>query len=165
MSTPLALTFRPATPEDAVAVTGLLNQLNQAEGNSTVMQVEDTLRGLFAEQRPVNLRALLAVAGEQIVGAALYYTGYDILTAVIGYHLGDLVVDASCRRSGVGERLFAALAQQNLDEGGEWISLTALRHNAPALAFYDKLGMIRMPVEFFAVGEVRLRALIARVAK
>lgn len=163
--TSIPLQFRAATEADVIAVTGLLTQLNRAEGNPKVMDAALLHEGLFGTNRIVPLRALLAVCGDHIAGAALYYTGYDILTSVIGYHLGDLVVDETMRRRGVGRALMAALAKQNFAEGGEWISLTALVSNPRAVAFYSALGMVDVPVKFFAAGKYILNDLIAAGTK
>ena len=160
-----SLQFRAATETDVTAITGLLNQLNQAEGNPTVMHEENVRSGLFGTDRKVPLRALLAIHNEAIIGAVLYYVGYDILTSVNGYHLGDLVVDSAYRRQGVGRALFAALAAQNLEEGGEWISLTALSKNTPALNFYRGLGMVNVAVDFFAAGKIILQDIIHTTPK
>lgn len=159
------ISFRSATIFDVPVITNLLNQLNVAEGNIIVMKTADVENGLFGASRKVPLRALLATESDRVIGAVLYYTGYDILTSVNGYHLGDLVVDSAYRRTGVGKKLFAALAQQNLEEGGEWISLTALSGNAPAVNFYKGIGMIDVPVKFFAAGKRILSELIERVQK
>ncbi len=164
-SAPLALTFRAATPSDIPVIADLLTQLNRAEGKPDFMEEETIRHGLFAPVRRVDLRALLAVHEGVCVGVALYYVGYDIPTASDGYHLGDLVVDAGYRRQGVGRALFTALAKQNLDEGGEWIALTALTRNAPANAFYKLLGMTQVAVNFFAVGKHTLAGLIASDTK
>ena len=157
--------FRSATIFDVPAITNLLNQLNVAEGNPTVMNSADIENGLFGATRKVPLRALLATHNDRVIGAVLYYIGYDILTSVNGYHLGDLVVDAAYRRNGVGKQLFAALAQQNLEEGGEWISLTALSNNIPAVNFYKRIGMVDVPVKFFAAGKRILANLIESIQK
>lgn len=163
MSTHIAspLQFRAATEADTPIIAALLTQLNQAEGNDMVMDADILHRGLFAPGRSVNLRALLVTHENKVIGAALYYVGYDILTAVNGYHLGDLVIDSAWRRRGIGGALFAELAAQNIREGGHWISLTALLNNPPALAFYRGLGMTRVAVDFFAMGKGGLDHLLA----
>lgn len=155
------LQFRAATEADTPVIAELLTQLNIAEGSDIVMRADILHRGLFAADRAVNLRALLVTHENKVIGAALYYVGYDILTAVNGYHLGDLVIDAAWRRRGIGRALFAELAAQNIREGGHWISLTALSHNATAIAFYRGLGMTRVPVDFFAMGKGAIDHLLA----
>jgi len=150
---------------DTPAIAELLTQLNRVEGNPRVMDAPTLHAGLFGATRKVDLRALVAVQGAAVVAVALYYQGYDILTAVHGYHLGDFVVEEASRRRGIGKRLFAALGAQNLAEGGEWISLTVLSHNRAAQGFYTMLGMRHVPVEFFAVGQSTLIQLAATVKK
>ena len=94
-----------------------------------------------------------------VIGTALYYPGYDVLSASRGYHLADFVIDENHRRNGLGYQLFAAVAAENLREGGEWISLTVLRKNASAQAFYAKLGMTHVAIDFYAIGPIALAAL------
>jgi ribosomal protein S18 acetylase RimI-like enzyme len=159
LSTPVhALTIRDATPSDVVAMAELLNQLNRAEGRPEVTDAMKLGAALFGEQRKIDLSAILAISKEEIVGLVLYYMGYDVLTASYGYHLADFVVGELHRRRGVGQALFAHLAAQNLAQGGKWISLTALNHNAPAKAFYASLGMVQVAVDFFAIGPMGLHA-------
>ncbi len=153
MSTPA--TIRAAHADDATAIAALLTQLNRVENNPNVVETAP-LAAALALAEP--LRALVACDAETVIAVVLYYRGYDVLTAAYGYHLADFVVDEKYRHHGLGKRLFATLAAQNLDEGGEWISLTVLRENRDAQAFYAALGMAHVPVDFFAIGK---RALLS----
>jgi ribosomal protein S18 acetylase RimI-like enzyme len=67
-----------------------------------------------------------------------------------------MVVDATHRRAGVGNALMKALAQHTLEANKSWVSLTALKDNAHAQAFYSSLGMTRVNVDFFAIGKTAL---------
>jgi len=145
-------TIRAATPEDVRAIAALLTELNIAEGNPRVMDDKHLAEGLFGQDKPVPLRAMVALLAGEIVGVGIYYTGYDVLTTSPGYHLTDLVVSAKHRRQGIGKLLYAHLAAENIYEGGEWMSLTVVQQNAAARAFYCSLGMAHMPVDFFAIG-------------
>ncbi len=157
--------IRDAQSQDVIAIAGLLTQLNRAEGSTTITDANLLAKGLFGEGREVNLRALVAEQGGEVIAAVLYYRGYDVLTAVHGYHLADFVVEESVRRRGVGKQLFAALAEQNLREGGHWVSLTVLSSNERARSFYNALGMTHVPVDFFAIGERGLRSVQALLQK
>lgn len=147
---------RPATLADVGAITGLLTQLNAGEGFSIASDPEALAVALFTDVREVYLSALVAVQHNVIIGALLYYPGYDTLSASVGHHLADMVVDVAHRRTGVGRALMRALAQQTLHENKSWISLTALKDNANAQAFYTSLGMTRVNVDFFAIGKTAL---------
>ena len=157
MTTPVEI--RAATPADAATIAVLMCELNRAEGCDVVTREVDIARALFADGREVNLRALVAQRDASIIGALLYYPGYDTLSASVGYHLADMVVTQSHRNQGIGKALMKALATQTLAENKEWISLTALKQNSAALAFYQSLGMTQVDVDFYAIGKTALAQL------
>lgn len=153
MSTPVEIFIRAATRKDIAEVTALLAELNREEGYSTSADANAIGTLLFPEAPgKVLMRALVAKKGSVIVGTALYYWGYDTVSASHGYHLADIIVARAHRSQGIGARLFAALAAQCLAESGQWISLTALKKNERAQGFYRKLGMVEVAVNFFAIG-------------
>ena len=53
-------------------------------------------------------------------------------------HIGDLIIDQKCRRSGIGSRLVKAVEEYYKDKGYEVITLTTFGFQAPE--FYKKLG-------------------------
>lgn len=160
----MGIEIRAIKPEDVMSVAALLTQLNRKEGIDIVSDPLKLMQGLFGQTRKVEVRGLVAVRGA-VLAVALYYQGYDILSATYGYHLADFVVEEAFRRQGMGRRLFAALATQNLAEGGEWISLTAKKHNPDAQVFYEALGMTRVGVDFFAIGPRALAKLSTSATK
>jgi len=160
-----SVTIRAAWKEECAAITALIEELARAEGNPRVVDGAALEAALFGKDRPATLCALVATQGETVVATVLYYPGYDVLTTSAGYHLADIVVTEPFRRQGIARRLFAALAQQNLAAGGEWISLTVLRSNAAAQGFYAALGLVQVAVDFFAAGPRQLMRIAATVAE
>lgn len=150
------LVIRNAQGGDEAAIARLLTQLNHSEGHAIDSSPEALTQALFTDVREVNLHALVAEHENKIIGVLLYYPGYDTLSASVGHHLADMVVDVAHRRTGVGKALMRALAQQTLHENKSWISLTALKDNAHAQAFYTSLGMTRVNIDFFAIGKTAL---------
>lgn len=150
------LSIRDATPGDEAAIARLLTQLNHSEGHAVESSPEALAQALFSASREVELSALVAIRQGSIIGALLYYPGYDTLSASVGHHLADMVVDAAHRRTGVGKALVQALARHTLEQNKSWVSLTALKENAHAQAFYTSLGMTRVNVDFFAIGKTGL---------
>lgn len=148
-----AFTIRMAQPRDIPAIAGLLDQLNRFEGYAQVTDARALEAALFAPRAEVKLAAFVAMVGQRVVGALLYYPGYDTLSASYGFHLADMVVDETHRKHGVGTALMKALAKCTLEESKEWISLTALRQNDAARGFYQSLGMSEVSVDFFAMGK------------
>lgn len=53
-------------------------------------------------------------------------------------HIGDLIVDRDCRRSGLGSKLVGAVEENYKGKGYEKITLTTFGFQAPE--FYKKLG-------------------------
>lgn len=150
------LTIRAADVGDEAAIARLLTQLNHAEGHAVESSPEALAHALFSASREVELSALVAISQGSIIGALLYYPGYDTLSASVGHHLADMVVDVAHRRTGVGKALMRALAKRTLEQNRSWVSLTALKENAHAQAFYTSLGMTRVDVDFFAIGKTGL---------
>ncbi len=150
------LTIRAADVGDEAAIARLLTQLNHSEGHAIESSPEALALALFSETREVELSALVAIRQSSIIGVLLYYPGYDTLSASVGHHLADMVVDVAHRRTGVGKALVQALARHTLEQNKSWVSLTALKENAHAQAFYTSLGMTRVNVDFFAIGKTGL---------
>lgn len=165
MTESLEIAFRAATEQDVFGITKLLDQLNEWEGNATQMSAHLLARDMFTAHRKVDLKGLVAVAGDQVLGVILYYQGYDILTNVHGYHVGDVVVHKDYRGRGIGRRMMTLLGAQNLSEGGEWMALTVLKKNTSAQAFYRALEMTEVPVDFFAIGKINTQKLVDALSK
>lgn len=141
-------------------MTALVEMLNRAEGYAVSASAEALRAALFGQAR-VRLKALVAEQAGHVVGLVLYYDGFDTVSASYGYHLADIVVAPGARGRGIGTALFDRLAAQVLGEQGEWISLTVLKKNARATAFYKRRGMVEVSVNFMAIGPQAL----ARCAK
>jgi ribosomal protein S18 acetylase RimI-like enzyme len=148
-----AIIYRPAVSEDISSITALLIKLNQEEGNDSDVNGSALAHDLFGKDRRMNVGALIAEDTGTVIAVALYYLGYDVLTTAYGYHLSDIVVEGAYRRKGIATKLIGHLAAQNMAEGGEWISLTVLSKNEAARMLYNQLGMVHVPVEFFAGGK------------
>lgn len=144
--------MRAAIPADLPEIARLLTVLNHEEGHVLSASSEALHRALFGDGARVAMRVLLAHRGNTIRGLALYYWGYDTVSASEGYHLADIVVDPAARGKTIGTQLFHTLAAQCLREGGQWISLTVLKRNAHAQRFYRARGMVEIAVNFYAIG-------------
>ncbi|MEJ0010234.1 MAG: GNAT family N-acetyltransferase [Alphaproteobacteria bacterium] len=160
MSTP-AISIRPALPADFPAITALIAELNRGEGRLESAG-EDAIAELLRSGHGGRLKAQAIVAeeGTRLLGVALFYWGYDTVSATYGYLLADIVVTERSRGQRTGRRLFTALAQQAAREGAKWVSLTVLRKNPRAQKFYASLGMVEMGVDVFAIGPLALRKLV-----
>ncbi len=153
-------TIRPGEVQDMEHITELLTELNRFEGYDRSASAQDLSDILFHENNTrLEMRTLLACDGDQPIGLVLFYWGYDTVSATTGYHLADIIVTSTYRGQGVGRVLYHALANQCLHEGGHWVSLTVLKKNTAAKAFYASLGMVEVAVDFYAIGPQALKAL------
>lgn len=157
LSTPIRI--RAATHSDLTAIADLLLELSRAEGGTTAIGEEELAQAMFAPDARVQLYALVAEREGAILGTILYYWGYDVSTASDGIHLADMIVTQAAQRQKIGSKLYTALARQCLAQGGQWISLTALKSNATAKKFYRNQGMKQIAVDFFAIGPTGLTKL------
>jgi GNAT-family acetyltransferase (TIGR03103 family) len=66
-----------------------------------------------------------------------------------GTSLWTLAVDPGTQAAGVGEALVRALSERFHTRGRAYLDLSVMHDNAPAIALYEKLGFVRVPV--FAV--------------
>jgi ribosomal protein S18 acetylase RimI-like enzyme len=57
-------------------------------------------------------------------------------------HLSRLIVRPATRRTGVGTRVIAAAAAWGREHGARWAVVQVALHNAPARAFYARLGAV-----------------------
>lgn len=151
-----AITFRAASVADMATVAALVTELNLADGYA-ISASEDALREVLFEGSRVRMHCLLAEWQGAVQGLALYYVGYDTVSATYGYHLADIVVAEAYRGRGIGTALFRELTMQILAEKGEWISLTVLKKNKRALQFYQRQGMVEVAVHFMAIGPQGLK--------
>lgn len=102
----------------------------------------DRLRSaLFAPQPAVF--ALLAEAGGEPAGFALYFVSFSTWEGVHGLYLEDLYVRPPHRGSGLGKALLRSLAAVAVDRGYARFEWAVLGWNAPSIAFYEAMGARR----------------------
>lgn len=109
----------------------------------------------LAQQTGPDARLLTYfVAEDEETGAVIgTVTGIDHCAAYDdperGSSLWTLAVDPQTPHPGVGEALIRWLAEHYLTQGCGYMDLSVLHDNAGAIALYEKLGFVRLPV--FAV--------------
>jgi len=124
--------------------------------NASAAQVEAALFGA----NPM-VRAQLALQGDNVLGLAYYSPMFSTMLGAGGCYVSDLWAAQAARGQGLGARLLAAVAR---DSGAVWqakfIKLAAYVDNAPALAFYEKLGFEHLSGETaLRLNESAMRAL------
>jgi len=74
------------------------------------------------------------------VGCAIWFYNYSTFEGGHGIYLEDIFVTPEARGTGAGFALMRRLAQRCRDEGLRRLEWQVLDWNAPAIAFYDRLG-------------------------
>lgn len=145
MSSSPSFSLRPATPTDVDAIFALILALADYE------QLRHQVTGTAAElkshlfgDRPAA-HAIVAEVDHRVVGFALFFYNYSTFLTQPGIYLEDLFVLPDYRRFGLGTALLTALAQRAIAEGCGRLEWSVLDWNAPAIAFYERLGAEVLP--------------------
>jgi GNAT superfamily N-acetyltransferase len=137
-------TFRPATRGDADLVLAFIGELAVYErlAHAAVATPADIEAALFCDH-PKVFCDLAEVEGEP-VGFALWFYNFSTFVGRHGIYLEDLFVRPHARGLGIGRALLKRLAKRCVDEGLGRLEWSVLDWNAPAIAFYDRLGSVSM---------------------
>lgn len=104
---------------------------------------EELLReSLFGEAPAAQV--VLAMAGDEPAGFALWFRNYSTFLARPGIYLEDLFVFPAFRGRGIGRRLLQHLAQVAVSNGYGRLEWAVLDWNADAIRFYESLGAVPM---------------------
>lgn len=139
-----AFTIRPADPEDAPVLLGLIRELAAYENLlPEVVATEERLREtLFCE--PPCAEAMLAEVESEPVGFLLFFPNYSTFLGRAGIHLEDVFVKPSFRGRGIGKALLTRLAEIAVERGCGRVEWNVLDWNEPSIQFYHSLGAIPM---------------------
>lgn len=144
MPQPQAPAIRPATPDDVALVLDLIRQLAAYERSLHLVEnTEDLLRDVLFGPRPAA-ECVIADLDGAAVGFALYFQNYSTFKGRPGLYLEDLFVVPEARGRGVGEALLRHLAGVAVARNYGRMEWAVLNWNAPAIAFYKRLGAVAM---------------------
>ena len=140
-----AATIRPAAPGDAEAIHALIRELAEYERLTHLGtgSAADLARALFGD--PPAAEVLVAEVDGAIEGFALHFPTFSTFLAKRGLWLEDLYVRPAFRGKGLGGRLLRAVAAVAVERGCGRFEWSVLDWNAPAIAFYERLGATVMP--------------------
>jgi GNAT superfamily N-acetyltransferase len=137
--------IRPAQPADTAAVLRLIRALAEYERLShEVTATETELHEALFGPLP-RIHAVLAEAGGETVGLALFYYTVNTFKLRPNMFLEDLFVDPAHRGSGLGLALMRHLARIAVAENCGRIEWRVLNWNQPSIEFYHRLGA--QPIE------------------
>ncbi len=131
------VTIRPAFAEDAPAIMSLIRELADYENAPAEVLVneEDVLREGFGTD-PIFTVHVAETAGE-VVGIALFYTGYSTWKGRMIY-LDDLVVRQERRGQGIGKLLLESVFEYARQTKANLVKWQVLDWNKPAIKFYKQ---------------------------
>jgi len=130
----------PARRQDVPVILALIQGLAEYERLShEVVATTDKLEASLFGPGPAA-EVVLAWAGGEAVGFALFFHNYSTFLARRGLYLEDLFVVPEWRGRGVGRRLLTHLAKIAVERGCGRFEWSVLSWNEPAVGFYQKLG-------------------------
>jgi GNAT superfamily N-acetyltransferase len=133
-----ALTIRPGTPRDAVAIAALIRGLADYERLPQQTTAGAVRRHGFGRRR--HFETLIGRLGGRPIGLALYTFTYSTFLARPTLWLEDLFVLSEARGRGAGLALLRALARIAVRRGCGRLEWSVLDWNRPAIRFYRRLG-------------------------
>src|SRR5215207_7122695 len=144
-----SVTFRRLTPADIP----ILRQLNavfgeafaESETCAAAPPSDAYLECLLAKEHVV---ALVALAGEEVVGGLVAYELDKFEQARREVYIYDLAVRAEHRRQGIATALIARLGEIAARRGAYVIYVQADYGDDPAIALYEKLGVREAVLHF-----------------
>ena len=138
------LRIEKAEERDAGLILSFIKELAEYERLShEVVATEELLRASLFGERPVA-EVLIAYAGHEAVGFALFFHNFSTFLGRPGIYLEDLYVQPHVRGKGVGRALLSRLAQMALERGCGRLEWAVLDWNEPAIRFYRNLGAVAM---------------------
>lgn len=163
MAVPIRI--RPATPDDAAVILGLIRELAEYERllPEVTATEEDLRRTLFGDAPAAEVRLAEREGVSEPVAFALFFHTYSTFLGRRGLYLEDLFVQPAHRGFGIGRRLLEHLAALAIERDCGRLEWTVLDWNEPALRFYRRLGAV--PMDAWTVQRVEgdaLRALAGR---
>lgn len=134
------ITIRSATAADVETILRFIKGLAafEKEPDAVKTTTADLLRDGFGEQP--KFEVLIAEAGAEAVGFALFFPTYSTWEGCAGIHLEDLFVLEQWRGYGVGHALLVELAKITVARDCARLELSVLDWN-PAREFYHRLGI------------------------
>ena len=133
---------RPARESDVDPIHALIVELATYERSADqVRATPDQLRAALFGAQPAAY-ALVAEAGDEIVGFALYFRNFSTWEGVHGIYLEDLYVKPEHRGAGHGRALLSSLAALAVERGYARLEWAVLDWNQPSITFYRNLGAL-----------------------
>jgi GNAT superfamily N-acetyltransferase len=157
--TPERTTVRSATHADVATILRFIRELAAYEREPDAVEATEASLALALFGEHPAAEAVIAEAGDEVVGFALFFHNFSTWTGRRGLYLEDLYVTPDARGQGAGRALLRHLAQLALDRGCGRFEWSVLDWNVPAIEFYRKIGAVAM--EEWTIQRVTGDALVA----
>jgi GNAT superfamily N-acetyltransferase len=135
-----SIRIAPATRADIPLILAFIRKLAEYEklSHEVTATGESLAESLFGE-RPAA-EALLAYAGEESAGFAVFFHNFSTFLGRPGLYLEDLFVEPRFRGLGIGKLLLEHLARVAVERGCGRMEWSVLNWNESAIRFYRGLG-------------------------
>jgi GNAT superfamily N-acetyltransferase len=129
-----------ATRSDVPLILRLIRSLAEYEkmADEAVATEVDLERALFGS--PPAAEVIIAYAGDEPAGFALYFQSFSTFLGRPGLYLEDIFVKPEWRRQGLGRMLLSRLARIAVDRGYGRMEWSVLNWNETALRVYRTAG-------------------------
>jgi GNAT superfamily N-acetyltransferase len=140
----VAFTIEPAREADLPLILSFITELAEYEklASEVTATIEDLRETLFGS-RPIAY-AVIAYAGREPAGFALYFFSFSTFLGRPGLYLEDLFVRPAWRGRGLGRRLMAHLAKVAVERRCGRMEWSVLNWNEMALRVYRAVGATPM---------------------
>jgi GNAT superfamily N-acetyltransferase len=143
------LRIEPATIRDVPLILRFIRELAEYEQLAhACVATEEHLRTQLFGPNPVAY-TVIAYAGDEPAGFALYFFNFSTFLARPGLYLEDLYVKPALRKQGIGRALLAHLARVASERGCGRMEWSVLNWNEPAIRVYRGIGA--QPLEDWTV--------------
>jgi GNAT superfamily N-acetyltransferase len=136
--------IRSAEPGDLPALMRLLSDFAAYEELSHELVADETALGAALFGEAPRLHALVATATDDpaasLIGFAFWFYTFRSFTCRANLFIEDIYVDPSSRGQGIGIAMFRELARIAGEQGCRKLEWLVLENNAPARAFYARIG-------------------------
>jgi GNAT superfamily N-acetyltransferase len=135
------LSIRPATINDVPSLAILIRELAEYEklSHEVTLTADDLARDGFG--KTPKFSALIAESDSQLTGYAIFFPIYSTFKGRSGLFVEDAYVRPAFRGQGIGRALFAHIARVCRSSGFSYMRWEVLDWNAPAINFYEKMGV------------------------
>ena len=136
----VSIRLESAAERDVPLILRFIRELADYEqlAHEVVATEQDLHAALFGPDRVAH--AVIACAGDEPAGFALYFFTFSTFLAKPGVYLEDLYVTPAWRRHGIGRMLLAHLARTAVDRGCGRMEWSVLDWNRQALSVYRAIG-------------------------